>query len=203
MPFPPPGDLPDPGLKLASLTSPAWPASSLPLAPLCKYTVHGSWCVYKPAPPSHRLVQSILTTPEESLDPLAVSPIALASSPWQYQLASCLCVYLLCTCYANAAMRLEGTASLREHRVPSESVHGVACQCNWKCFVQFSSVAESCPTLCDPMDCSTPGFPVHHQLLEFTQTHVRRVSDAIRPSHPRSSPSPPTFDLSQHQGLFQ
>ena len=55
---------------------------------------------------------------------------------------------------------------------------------------QFSSVAQSCPTLCDPMDCSTPGFPVHHQLLELTQTHVHRVSDAIQPSHPPLSPSP-------------
>ena len=57
--------------------------------------------------------------------------------------------------------------------------------------VQFSSVAQSCPTLCDPMNCSTPGPPVHHQLLEFTQTHVHRVSDAIQPPHPVSSPSPP------------
>ena len=59
------------------------------------------------------------------------------------------------------------------------------------CFLQFSSVAQSCPTLCDPMNYSTPGLPVHHQLLEFTQTYVHRVSDAIQPSHPRSSPSPP------------
>ena len=69
--------------------------------------------------------------------------------------------------------------------------------------VQFSSVDESSPTLCDPMDCSTPGLPVHHQFLEFTQTHVHWVCDAIQPSHPLSSPSPPTFNLSQHQGLFQ
>ena len=69
--------------------------------------------------------------------------------------------------------------------------------------VQFSSVAQSCPTLCDSMDCSTPGLPVHHQLLEFIQTHVHRVGDAIQPPHPLSSPSPPTFNLSQHQGLFQ
>ena len=67
----------------------------------------------------------------------------------------------------------------------------------------FSSVAQSCPTRCDPMDCSTPGLPVHHQLPEFTQTHVHRVGDAIQPSHPLSSTSPPTFNLSQHQGLFQ
>ena len=69
--------------------------------------------------------------------------------------------------------------------------------------VQFSSVAQLCPTLCDPMDCSTPGLPVHHQLLEFTQTHVHWVSDAIQPSHPLSSPSPPAFNLSPHQGLFK
>ena len=68
--------------------------------------------------------------------------------------------------------------------------------------VLFSSVAQSRPTLCDPMDCSTPGLPVHHQLPEFTQTHVHRVHDAIQPFHPLSSPSP-AFNLSQHQGLFK
>ena len=68
--------------------------------------------------------------------------------------------------------------------------------------LQFSSVAQSCLTLCDPMDRSTPGLPVHHQLPEFTQTHVHRVSDAIQPSHPLSSPSP-ALNPSQHQGLFQ
>ena len=65
--------------------------------------------------------------------------------------------------------------------------------------VQFTSVAQSCPTLCDPMNRSTPGLPVHHQLPEFTQTHVHRVSDAIQPSHPLSSPSLLAFSLSQHQ----
>ena len=69
--------------------------------------------------------------------------------------------------------------------------------------VQFISVAQLGPTLCDPMDCSTPGFPVHHQLLELAQTHVDYVSNAIQPSYPLSSPSPPTFNLSHHQGLFQ
>ena len=69
--------------------------------------------------------------------------------------------------------------------------------------VQFSSVAQSRLTLCNPMNCSTPGLPVHHQLPEFTQTHVHRVGDAIQPSHPLSSPSPPAFNLSQHQGLFK
>ena len=69
--------------------------------------------------------------------------------------------------------------------------------------VQFSSVAQSCPTLCDPMNRSTPGLPVHHHLREFTQTHVHRVSDAIQPSHPRSSPYPPAPNPSQHQSLSQ
>ena len=68
---------------------------------------------------------------------------------------------------------------------------------------QFSSVAQSCPTLCDPMNHSIPGLPVHHQLLEFTQSCVHWVSDAIQPSHPWSSPSPPAPNPSQHQGLFQ
>ena len=69
--------------------------------------------------------------------------------------------------------------------------------------VQFSSVTQSCPTLCDPMDRSTPGLPVHHQLPEFTQTHVHRVIDAIQPSHHLSSPSPPAPNPSQHQSFFQ
>ena len=69
--------------------------------------------------------------------------------------------------------------------------------------VQFSSVAQSCLTLCDPMNCSTPSFPVYHQLPELTQTHVHRVGDAIQLPHPLSSPSPPAFNLSQHRGLFK
>ena len=69
--------------------------------------------------------------------------------------------------------------------------------------IQFCSVTQSCPTLCNPRNHSTPGLPVHHQLPEFTQTHVHRVSDAIQPSHPLSSPSPPVPNPSQHQGLFQ
>ena len=69
--------------------------------------------------------------------------------------------------------------------------------------VQFSSVTQSCPTLCDPMKCSTPDLPVHHQLQESTQSLVHHIDDAIQPSHPLSSPSPPALNLSQHQGLFQ
>ena len=77
----------------------------------------------------------------------------------------------------------------------------------WWCRVSFmylfSSVAQSCLTLCDPMDCSMPGFPVRHQLPELAQTHVHQAGDAIQPSHLLSSPSPPSFNRSQHQGLFQ
>ena len=69
--------------------------------------------------------------------------------------------------------------------------------------VQFSSIAQSCPTLCDPTNCNTPGLPVYHQLPEFTQIHVHRVGDAIQPSHPLSSPFPPAPNPSQHQSLFQ
>ena len=77
-----------------------------------------------------------------------------------------------------------------------------ACVCVYYS-VQFTSVAQLCLILCDSMDCSMPGLLVHHQLPELIQTHVHRVSDAIQPSHPLSSPSPPDFNLSQHQGLFK
>ena len=79
-----------------------------------------------------------------------------------------------------------------ELAVPGDRLRGPDC----------CSVAQSCRTLCDPVDCSTPGLPVHHQLPELAQTHVPRVSDAIQPSHPLSSPSPPAPNPSQHQGLF-
>ena len=80
---------------------------------------------------------------------------------------------------------------------------GIISQISSHFLLQFSSVAQSCPTLCDPMNRSTPCLPVHHQLPEFTQTQVHRVSDAIQPSHPLSSPSPPAPNPSQHQSLFQ
>ena len=78
-----------------------------------------------------------------------------------------------------------------------------ACYSFWYIMHQFSWVDQSCPTLCDPMDCSMPGLPVHRQLSEFNQTHVHWVGDTIQPSHPLSSPSPSAFNLSQHQGLFK
>ena len=92
-----------------------------------------------------------------------------------------------------------GTISQLPHKQQELSFQKHLLQCS----VQFRSVAQSCPTLCDPMNRSTPGLPVHHQLPEFTQIHVRRVGDAIQPSHPLSSPSPPAPNPSQHQGLFK
>ena len=83
------------------------------------------------------------------------------------------------------------------------AVYGVARVRHDLATKQFSSVAQVCPSLCGPMDCSTPGLPVHHQVPEPTQTHVHWVGDAIQPSHPLSSPSPPAFNLFKHQGLFQ
>ena len=89
---------------------------------------------------------------------------------------------------SNGVIRLTSKILVKQHSFSS---------------VQFSSVAQLCPTLCDPMNRSTPGLPVHHHLPEFTQTHVHRVRDAIQPSHPRSSPSPPSPNPCQHQSLFQ
>ena len=90
-----------------------------------------------------------------------------------------------------------GLQSIGSQRVGNDRATNTSDLC------QFSSVTQSCPTLCDPMNCSTPGLPVHHQLPEFTQTHVHWIGVAIRPSHPLSSPSPPALNLSQHQGLFR
>ena len=89
----------------------------------------------------------------------------------------------------TAAMKLKDACSLGEKL--------------WSTSVQFSSVAQSWPSLCDPMNHGTPGLPVHHQLPESTQTHLHCVGDAIQPSHPPSSPSPPALHHSQHQGLFK
>ena len=94
-------------------------------------------------------------------------------------------------------LRLLYCRQILYHRATREAHH------TWLSSVQFSSAAQSCPTLCNPMNRSTPGLPVHHQLQEFTQTHVHRVSDAIQPSYPLSSPSLPAPNPSQHHSLFQ
>ena len=98
---------------------------------------------------------------------------------------------------------LQGIFQARDQpRSPPLQVDSLQFEPQGKPTVQFSSVAQPCLTLCNHMNCRTPGLPVHHQLLEFTQTHVYRVGDAIQPSHPLSSPFPPALNLSQHQGLF-
>ena len=103
----------------------------------------------------------------------------------------------------NQALMKEITLYLGGAQLASKGRYGRLWVCIAHELTQFSSVAQSCPTLCDPMDCSTPAFPVHHQLLELTQAHVHRVGDDIQQSHPPSSPSPPAFNLSQHQSLFK
>ena len=98
-----------------------------------------------------------------------------------------------------------GLPSMGSHRVGHDWSDLAAAAYIYVCMdiVQFGSVAQSCPTHCNPMDCSTPGFPVHHQLPKPTQTHVHQIGDVIQPSHPLSSPSPPTFNPFQDQGLFK
>ena len=104
----------------------------------------------------------------------------------------CLCVCIcVCLCIGMRVVRAFPGHGLWSHTV-------------WYwCGSSCCSIAQSCPTLCDPMDCSTPGLPVLHHVSEFTQTHVHWVGDAIQPPHPLSSPSPPALNLSQHQGLFK
>ena len=112
-----------------------------------------------------------------------------------------LCLFMLSTmflCY-NLVF-LFGCSGSQLWHVGSSSLTSTGL---WDPCIQFSSVAQSCPTLCHPINRSTPGLPVHHQLPEFTQTHVHRVSDAIQPSQSLSSPSPPAPKTSQHQSLFQ
>ena len=105
-------------------------------------------------------------------------------------LANPLCLFLLGNLFPLTFSSFFNSACSSTPAIPFSSV-------------QFSSVAQSCPTLCNPMNRSTPGLLVHHHLPEFTQTHVHRVSDAIQPSHPLSSPSPPAPNPSQHQSLYQ
>ena len=102
-------------------------------------------------------------------------------------------------------MRLpvQETQETQGHDWVTERAHKHLQHCHTINILSVSSAAQSCLTLCNPMDYNTPGLPVHHQLLEFTQSHVHWVGDAIQPSHPLSSPSPPAFNLSQHQGLLK
>ena len=98
---------------------------------------------------------------------------------------------------------LSWTHKRKPRGTPYKPLMSLVSRSLWSYGKKFNSVAQSCPTLCDPMDSRVTGFPVHHQLPEFTRTHVHWVSDAVQPSHPLSSPSPPAFSLSQHQGPFK
>ena len=139
---------------------------------------------------------------------------AMVAGVNSYHLARSDCVHcspILCS--VTSLLQLEIVGSLKsavEGSIYTTEIgrcyrSGLFCSNCWllNTSVQFSSVAQSRLTLCDPMNRSTPGLPVHHQLLEFTQIHVLRVSDAIQPPHPLSSPSPPAPNPSQHQSLFQ
>ena len=120
----------------------------------------------------------------------------LTAGPGIYQLPTCLSVSILPIWPVEAAQGDQATQR-KEFVKLTELGH------QFSSVQSLSRVTQSCLTLCDPMNHSTPGFPVHHQLPEFTQTHVHWVGDAIQSSHPLSSPSPPALNLSQHQGLFQ
>ena len=135
---------------------------------------HGCTCVPHPEPPSH-LPPCTIPLGHPSAPVLS---ILYHASNLDWRFVSHMILYMF---------QCHSPKSSHPHPLP----------------VQFSSVAQSCPTLCDPMNRSTLGLPVHHQLPEFTQTHIHWVSDAIQPSHPLSSPSPPTPNPSQHQCLFQ
>ena len=123
-----------------------------------------------------------------------------------YWLYSLFYTYFITDIYASYPLNLLFTSPLPLHLAVTSSLYlwVFFCYVMFIClFWFFSSVTQLCPTLCDPINCSMPGLPVHQQLPEFTQTHVHRISDAIQPCHPLSSPSPPAPSPSQHQGLFQ
>ena len=114
--------------------------------------------------------------------------------------------YISFSCLTALAMTSNTVLNRSGKRAPSSLISLLNLRRKLSVFhhdTQFSSVTQSCLALCDPMDCSTPGFSVHHQLLELTQTQVHRVSNIIQPSHPLSSPAPLAFNLSQSRGLFQ
>ena len=127
-------------------------------------------------------------------------------SLWHQYFKMALC--LMAWRFLHSGMKYHNRLRIRERciclKMMEDAKGEMACTSTAGMFLgQFSSVIQSCPTLCHPMNCSTPGLPVHQQLPEFTHTHVHQVSDAIQPSHPLLSPSPPAPNLFQHQSLFQ
>ena len=139
-----------------------------------------------------------LPYPLYHLAPPQSSPLIWRKRNW----LSCFCFRIYRLCRDSPQINLVQSCHFSRYTWYKIDGRAVGCLFTIKCAVQFSSVAQSCLTLCDPVNCSMPGFPVHHQLLEFTQNHVHQVGDAIQPSHPLSSPSP-ALNPSQHQSLFQ
>ena len=165
LPFPSPGDLPNPGIKLASLASPALAGSF--------FTTSATW--------------------ESQSAPL---PILITSSYYIRHLNNIPSDINLTGDFAFSVKNLKNKNTSEAKRIFGNDDFS-------KKKKEFSSVAQSCPTLCNPTNRSTPCLPVHHQLPESTQNHVHWVGDAIQPSHPLLSPSPPAPNLSQHQGFYK
>ena len=201
LPFPPPGHLPDVGLNPRLLRLLYWQAGSLPLSHLGSRWMKSGLQLITALPWRRRgepclgwedwwCLQWVWTTSCPAGDgklPLFWCYCS-RSGPSALRTLKKNCAQWLSFCLEDAPLAQGRPASVHL----------------WQWITQFSSAqSQSCPILCDPMDCSTPGLPVHHQLPEFTQTHGHWVGDAIQPSHPLWSPSPPAFNLSHHQGLFK
>ena len=177
LPFPSPGDLPDPGIEHVPPASAGRFFTTEPPG--------------KPSTFSDKAKQVLKKWRVSSEDPghnwSLQCPVRLPHSlPWFY------------TTWGVG----KSVLATREKEINWFCVAYWSLLAKYPTHMTFSSVAQSCLTLCNPLDCSTPGLPVHRQLLDFTQTHVHWVSDIIQPSHPLSAPSPPAFNPSQHQGLF-
>ena len=177
LPFPSPGDLPEPGIK--------------PESPVSSGRFHCVWMF------------TCMSWHPGRFQEETVCLACLVLSPWF--LESCL-VHMSgiygTVIFNMAQTELSNIAWKKFLKFYIDLYHKFVSAIDWSKH-QFSLVAQSCPTLCDPMDCSAPGLPVHHQLLEFTQTHVHWVGDAIQPSHPLSSPFPPALQSFPTSGSFQ
>ena len=185
------------GLQHARLFCPALSpggcSDSCPLSQYCHSTISSSANPFSFCLPSFLLLESFPMNRLFTSGDQSIGTSALSRSN-DYSRLICLRIDWF------DLLAVQGTLkSLLQHHNSKASI----IQCFNYSSVQFSSVTQLCPTLCDPIKCNMPGFPVHHQLLELTQTRVHQVGDAIQPSRPLSSPSPLTFNLSQHQGLFQ
>ena len=147
----------------------------------------------------HAVNESFLFLASSALDVTTLTSF-LCSLPEIF----CVCVYTSFISFLNKQKQTINTVLKDlEIIILSEVSHAEKDIYHMISLTSVSSVAQLCPTLCNPMDCSTPGFPVHHQLPELALTHIHQVGDAIQPFHPLLSPSPPAFSLSQHQDLFK